>query len=69
MSIHINKFIDRVRAAESRAAKDVIMPIDDARSLHAELTRLLLRLEEYQQYTSKQQETIQVEIQAPGFKD
>ena len=69
MSIHINKFVDKLRGAEARGAKDFIMSIDDARALHAEVTRLLLKLEEYQQFVTKQQDAIQIEIQAPGFKD
>ena len=69
MSIHINKFVDKLRGAEARGAKDFIISIDDARALHAEVTRLLLKLEEYQQFVTKQQDAIQIEIQAPGFKD
>jgi hypothetical protein len=45
MSLHISKFVDRVRAAESRQQREVTMSINDARDLHADITRLLLKLE------------------------
>lgn len=46
MSLHINRFIDRVRAAESRQQRDVIMTVAEARDLHSDITRLLLVVEE-----------------------
>ena len=44
MSLHINRFIDRVRSFESRGQKDFNMPLQDAKDLHADITRLLLVL-------------------------
>lgn len=44
--IHINKFIDKLQGFEARGQKDYIMPIKDAKDLHADITRLLLTLEE-----------------------
>ena len=46
MSLHIQKFIDRVRAAESRQQRDVVLSVVEARDLHADITRLLLALEQ-----------------------
>lgn len=46
MSLHINRFIDRVKAAESRQQRDVTLTINEARDLHADITRLLLALEQ-----------------------
>jgi len=45
MSLHISKFVDRVRAAESRQQREVTMTINEARDLHADITRLLLKIE------------------------
>jgi hypothetical protein len=45
MSLHIPKFVDRVRAAESRQQREVTMTINEARDLHADITKLLLKLE------------------------
>jgi len=44
MSIHLQKFIERLQGFEARGAKDFIMPIADAKGMHADLTRLLLEL-------------------------
>jgi hypothetical protein len=44
MTIHIQRFVDRVRGAEARGAKDFTMSITDAKDLHADITRLLLDL-------------------------
>ena len=44
MTIHLTRFVDRVRAQESRAAKDFVMSMADAKDLHADITRLLLEL-------------------------
>ena len=46
MSLHINRFLDRILAAESRQQRDVTMTVQEARALHTELTRLLLIAEE-----------------------
>jgi len=43
--LHINKFIDRVKAAESRSQRDLIMTINEARDLHGDITKLLLSLQ------------------------
>jgi hypothetical protein len=45
MSLHITKFVDRIRAAESRQQREVTMTINEARDLHTDITRLLLKLE------------------------
>jgi hypothetical protein len=42
MSLHLQKFVDRVRGFEARGAKDFVMPMGDAKDMHADITRLLL---------------------------
>jgi len=44
MSQHLQRFVDRVRGAEARGVRDFTMSMDDARNLHADLTRLLIEL-------------------------
>jgi hypothetical protein len=44
MSLHINRFIDRVRSAEHRGQRDFVMSMVDARDLQADLAKLLLAL-------------------------
>lgn len=38
----IKKFIDKVANAEGRQAKDLLMPIHDAKQLRDEITKLLI---------------------------
>ena len=49
MSLHINRFLDRVRQAESRQQRDVSMTVQEARDLHNDITRLLLIITELQE--------------------
>jgi hypothetical protein len=44
MSLHINRFVDAIKAAESRGQRDLTMTIRDARDLHADITKLLFTL-------------------------
>ena len=44
MSLHINRFIDRVRSAEHRGQRDFVMTMSEARDLQADLAKLLLAL-------------------------
>jgi hypothetical protein len=39
MSIHLQRFGDRVQGNESRGLKDFTMSMTDARALHADLTK------------------------------
>lgn len=45
MSLHIQKFVDRLRGFEARGAKEFMMSINDAKDLHADITRLFVALE------------------------
>jgi DNA primase len=44
MTIHIQRFVDRVRGAEARGTRDFTMSMTDAKDLHADITGLLLDL-------------------------
>jgi hypothetical protein len=44
MSLHINRFIDRVRSLEHRGQRDFTMTMAEARDLQADLAKLLLAL-------------------------
>jgi hypothetical protein len=45
MSLHINRFIDRIKAADARQQRDLTMSMSDAKDLHADITKLLLALQ------------------------
>jgi len=49
MSLHINRFIDRLKAAESRQQRDFPMTVAEARDLHADITKLLLAIQVLQE--------------------
>lgn len=42
MLLHINKFVDKLKAAEGRALREVTMSLSEARDLHADITKLLV---------------------------
>ena len=44
MSLHINRFIDRIKSADARSQRDFTMSMSDAKDLHADITKLLLAL-------------------------
>lgn len=69
MSLHINKFIDRIKANESRGQRDFIMSMSEAKDLHADITKLLLSLQALleQQQESAQEQVIQVELKGEDF--
>ena len=69
MSLHINKFIDRIKANESRGQRDFIMSMAEAKDLHADITKLLLSLQALleQQQESAQEQVIQVELKGEDF--
>lgn len=68
MSLHINRFIDNIKAHESRGQRDFIMPMRDAKDLHADITKLLLALEQAHTRQAVQNEPIEVVITGGGFK-
>ena len=45
MSLHINRFVDRIKAADARQQRDFTMSMTDAKDLHADITKLLLALQ------------------------
>jgi hypothetical protein len=70
MSLHINRFLDRIRAAESRQQRDVTMTTAEARDLHTDITRLLLALQvSHEQKTTESADNpvINIEVQGGAF--
>ena len=69
MSLHINRFVDSIKAAESRGQRDLTMSLRDAKDLHSDITKLLLTLESlHTQNIQPKQETITVELSGGSFK-
>ena len=53
MSLHIHRFVDSVKAHEARGQKDFSMPMRDAKDLHADITKLLITLEQMRTQQSR----------------
>jgi hypothetical protein len=69
MSIHLQRFVDRVQGNESRGLKDFTMSMTDARALHADLTRLLIELQTLREQASVQpkEEVVTVNMDGGSF--
>ena len=69
MSIHLQKFIERIRGHEARGTKDFIMPMSDAKGMAADLTELLLELNQLKtEKLTGNQDIIEVKLSGGGFK-
>ena len=68
MSLHINRFIDRLRAAESRQQRDITLTIHEARDLHSDITRLLLQLQTPAQSELSQATSVEVQLSGGTFR-
>lgn len=68
MSLHINRFVDAIKAAESRGQRDLTMSMRDARDLHADITKLLFTLEQIRSQPVAEEQVVQVELQGGTFK-
>lgn len=71
MSLHIQRFIDRIRASDSRGSMDFVMPMQDARNLQSDITELLLQLNSLQEQLLRHLETsdtLEVSVSGGGFK-
>lgn len=66
--IHIRKFLDKMRLMESKKNKDIVIPIDEARGLRDDISKLLADLHELNDKDKSKEEVIKVEITGGGFK-
>jgi len=66
MSLHINRFIDLIKAQESHGGRDVTLSLRDAKDLHADITKLLLVLEQLRT-DGKTDEVIKIELTGGTF--
>ena len=68
MSLHIHRFVDSIKAHEARGQRDFSMPIRDAKDLHADITKLLITLEQMRTQQSRGAEVVEVQITGGSFK-
>ena len=70
MSLHINRFVDRIKAADARHQRDFTMSMADAKDLHADITKLLLALQTLHEQgvpTATNNPTIELEVTGGTF--
>ena len=69
MSLHINRFIDRVQGQDARGGRDLIMTMTEAKDLLADIARLLLDLETVRQVVvnTRSEETITIKMDGGSF--
>jgi hypothetical protein len=67
--MHLQRFVDRVRGFEARGVRDFTMSMNDAKDLHADITRLLIELETLrnQADTRVKNEVINLEVDGGSF--
>jgi hypothetical protein len=68
MSLHIHRFVDSIKAHEARGQRDFMMPMRDAKDLHADITKLLLTLEQMREQHVRGAEVVEVQITGGSFK-
>lgn len=66
-NLYIKKFVDRLQHFEQRGSKDFQCPLQDAKNLHIEITKLLLDLEDSRSKSQPEPEVPEVEIQGGSF--
>jgi len=69
VSLHIHRFVDSIKAAESRGSRDVILTLREAKDLHSDITKLLITLEQLRtSATEPQSQVIEVQLAGGSFK-
>jgi len=66
--MYIKKFMDKVSALETRKAKDLVMPMSDARLVRDEVSKLLADLHELTNEKTSKEEVIDVKVTGGTFK-
>ena len=69
MSLHINRFVDSIKAHEARGQRDFTMSLRDAKDLHADITKLLLTLNTMREQHTQDNQVIELQITGGDFKN
>lgn len=68
MSLHINRFVDSIKAHEARGQQDFTMPMRDAKDLHRDITKLLLTLEQLREQSRPNIDVVEIQVTGGSFK-
>jgi len=63
--IHIQRFVERLQGFDAKGSQNFMMTMKDAKDLHADITKLLLVLQNKQ--TNASDEVIEVQITGGKF--
>jgi hypothetical protein len=66
--IHIQRFIEKLQGSDARGSRDFVMNMSDAKNLHADITRLLLQIQQLQTAQQPLEQVIEVQVQGGGFR-
>lgn len=69
MSLHINRFVDSIKAHEARGQRDFTMSLRDAKDLHADITKLLLTLNAMREQHTQDNQVVEIELTGGDFKN
>lgn len=67
MSLHINRFLEKLQAAESRRSNEVSLTLREAQDLHRDITRLLLEIESQRSTQVNVPDVIDLEVKGGSF--
>lgn len=66
MTLHITRFVDRVRTAEQRQQRDILLTLREAQDLHADITKLLATMAALQQEPDQKPSNNVIQIDMDG---
>jgi hypothetical protein len=70
MSLHINRFIDSIKAHEARQQRDFVMSLRDAKDLHSDISKLLLKINDLsEQLSAAENKVVEVNLDGGAFKN
>ena len=69
LSLHINRFIDRVQGQDARGGRDLVLTMTEAKDLLADITRLLLDLQTVRSaaVNTNSEETITIQMDGGSY--
>lgn len=64
----LNKFCEKVRVMNQTQNKSIVLTATEARNIESDLMELLMLLADLQAERLKRSETIEIQVESPGFK-
>jgi hypothetical protein len=66
MSLHIGRFLDKIKAAEGRRQRDITLTVKEAHDLHTEITKLLLLVQDLRDNATTDASSTAVQLEVDG---